>query len=253
MRALVISFALPACMFSAIEKQNAAAKAQYERQQASLPHAMYVTADRTWLCPTSEVSDNCAGGIEVQKNHGIQVKGPAPLAGIWRVWYLDASGEKELYTSAAALNELPDTEALNSYAADVARRFPEPKRIPLRDINFTSLLEQPRAYRGYYLVIRQPASDMTNTAFTNGVFHFTVPIPVSTGSRWLALAQFEIKNDALRDRAYACGAKFCDEIVLVAELTGRTVDRVDELGTVRRLPVFAIRELGDRFGTYRSP
>lgn len=30
-------------------------------------------------------------------------------------------------------------------------------------------------------------------------------------------------------------------------------DRVDELGTVRRLPVFAIRELGDRFGTYRSP
>jgi hypothetical protein len=39
--------------------------------------------------------------------------------------------------------------------------------------------------------------------------------------------------------------------VLVGELTGRTVDRVDSFGGVHRLPVFAIREMGDRYGTYR--
>jgi hypothetical protein len=39
--------------------------------------------------------------------------------------------------------------------------------------------------------------------------------------------------------------------VIGAELTGRTVERYDELGIFHRLPVFAIRELGDRYGSYR--
>jgi hypothetical protein len=124
-------------------------------------------------------------------------------------------------------------------------------------MNFADLIEQPTAYKGRYLVIRQPSHDMTNKDFANGTFKFTIPIPVMTGSRWLALAQFEIKNTTLTTdfekggRSYQCGPKYCDDFVIVAELTGRTVDRVDEYGGVRRLPVFAIRELGDRYGTYK--
>ena len=99
---------------------------------------------------------------------------------------------------------------------------------------------------------------MTNKDFREGVFAFTIPIPVTTGSKWLALAQFELANASLVDdfesggRSYQCGAKYCDDFVIVAELTGRTIDRVDERGNVRRLPVFAVRELGDRYGTYKG-
>ena len=259
-RIILIALFAPACMFSKINQQNAAAKANYEKQQASLPHAMYVTAETAWLCPTEQAAlatGNCDRGVEVRHNRGVQVKGPVPKDGIWRVWYLDDSGERELYVAATVLDELPDTQALASYAADVARRYPEAKRIPMRDINFTSLLEQPRAYRGYYLVLRQPSGEMTNQDVVNGTFRFTLPIPITTGSQWLALAQFELANHTFAgafrkgDIGYECGSRFCDELVIVAELTGRTVDRVDELGTVRRLPVFAIRELGDRYGTYK--
>jgi hypothetical protein len=98
---------------------------------------------------------------------------------------------------------------------------------------------------------------MKNQNFGADTFSFTVPIPVQTGSQWTALAQFELTNRPLVEdfhsgnRSYSCGPNYCDHFVIVAELSSRTVDRVDEFGNVHRLPVFEIRELGDRFGSYR--
>ena len=96
-----------------------------------------------------------------------------------------------------------------------------------------------------------------NDHIKDGVYTFTLPNPVTTGSPWLALTQFELHDQAFAAKAakgghgYMCGPRYCDELVIVAELTGRTVDRVDQFGSVHRLPVF-VRELGDRFGTYKS-
>lgn len=256
------------CMISALQERNDAIKAQNAQAQANFAAAQanartdkFVVTDRTWLCPTERgalAKTRCDGGIEVKKNRPVQVIGQAPKDGVWPAAYWDAQGEHRLFVAASAINELPDTQALDAFADDVARRYPEARRIPLRSMTFANLIEQPRAYQGRYLVIRQPSRDMTNKDFAHGTFTFTIPIPVTTGSRWLALAQFELANDELvadferGGRSYQCGPKYCDEFVIVAVLTGRTVDRVDELGTVRRLPVFAVRELGDRYGAYRS-
>ncbi len=256
-----------ACGIAALKQQNDAIKAQNAQAVATATAAQakartdkFVITDSTWLCPTEQgalTGTACTGGTEVKKNRVVQVIGQAPKDGVWPAAYWDATGEHKLFVAASAINELPDTAALDSYAADVAKRYPESKRIPLQSMNFADLIEQPTAYKGRFLVIRQPSNDMTNKDFAHGTFKFTIPIPVVTGSRWLALAQFELKNETLvgdfekGGRQYQCGPRYCDDFVIVAELTGRTVDRVDEYGGVRRLPVFAIRELGDRYGTYK--
>ncbi|MBS1123939.1 MAG: hypothetical protein H6Q90_6167 [Deltaproteobacteria bacterium] len=254
------------CPLAAMKQQNDATQAYIAQGQANAIAAQanahtdkFVVADHAWLCPTAQgaLVGKCEGGTEVAKNRVVTVIGEAPKDGVWPASLWDRKGEHKLFVAAGSLNELPDTAALDGFADDVARRFPDAKRIPLGAINFADLIEQPAAYHGRYLVVRQPSGGMTNKDFGGGVFKFTIPIPVTTGSRWLALAQFEIKNTTLvgdfenGGRSYQCGPKYCDDFVIVAELTSRTIDRVDERGTVHRLPVFAIRELGDRYGTYR--
>lgn len=263
---LALALATSACGLGALQQQHDATTAFVAQGQANLAAAQanartakYVITERTWLCPTAQAAltgTACEGGQEVRKNREVTVIGQASVDGVWPATHWDARGEHRLYVAAAALNELPDTTALDGFADEIARRYPDAKRIPLTAVNFADLLEQPAAYKGRYLVVRQPSRDMTNKDFSGGVFRFTIPIPVTTGSRWAALAQFELPNRELvadfeaGGRSYTCGPTYCDHFVIVAELTGRTVDRVDELGHVRRLPVFAIRALGDRYGVY---
>jgi hypothetical protein len=254
------------CPLAAMKQQHDNTQAFIAQGQANVVAAQanahtekFVIVDHAWLCPTDQaaLAGKCEGGTEVAKNRVVTVVGQAPKDGVWPVSLWDAQGEHKLFVAAASINELPDTAALDGFEQDVQRRFPDDKRIPLRAINFANLIEQPAAYRGRYLVVRQASSGMTNKDFGGGVFKFTIPIPVTTGSRWSALAQFELKNGTLvgdfekGGRSYECGPKYCDDFVIVAELTGRTVDRVDDFGGVHRLPVFAIRELGDRYGTYK--
>lgn len=263
---LVVAFT-SGCAIAALKQQHDAISAMNANAQANAATAMalartdkYVAAPSVWLCQTEQAAlagGPCEGGLEVKKNRVVSVIGQAPKDGVWPASTWDAQGEKRLFVAASAVNELPDTTALDAYAEDVVKRFPEDRRIPLRSINFADLITRPAAYKGRYLVARQPSNGMTNKDFANGTFTFTVPIPVQTGSRWTALAQFELANQTLvgdfekGGRSYVCGPKYCDDFLIVAELTGRTVDRVDEFGNVRRLPVFAIRELGDRYGTYK--
>jgi len=263
---LALALSTTACGLGALKQQHDATNAFVAQGQANMLAAQanartakYVVTERTWLCPTEQAAltgTACDDGHEVRKNREVTVIGQTPKDGVWPASFWDATGEHRLFVAAAALNELPDTTALDAFDAEIARRYPVARRIPLTSVNFADLIEHPTAFKGRYLVIRQPMRDMTNKDWATGTFRFTIPIPVTTGSRWLALAQFELPNKAIVEdfekggRAYVCGPKYCDDFVIVAELTGRTVDRVDELGGVRRLPVFAIRELGDRFGTY---
>ena len=245
-----------------VGEQNAAqAKANAEAGLARARTTMYANAPHVWMCPTAAqalAGTPCADGQEVLGNHDLTVVGQAPKDGVWPVSYWDAKGEHALFVAAAKVGDLPDLAALDTFEGDVAKRIPDAKRIPIRSVSFDNLLTQAGAFKGRYLVLRQPANTMTNKSFASGTFSFTIPIPVTTGSRWSALAQFELRNPTVTgefqkgQRSYRCGPQYCDDFVMVAELTGKTVDRVDEFGGVRRLPVFAVREMGDRYGTYRA-
>jgi len=262
---ITLTAALGGCALGEYAKVNAVAQQQAdlartnaEAAQANARSDRYVVADEVWLCPTAEAAragKRCDGGHRVAHNRDVTVIGQAPDDGVWRTEIWDADGAHPLFVVDAALNELPDLSGLDRLAADVDRRYPDRKRIPLRAVTFANLIESPGSFKGRYLVLRQPSGGMTNKDFSGDRFTFTIPIPVSTGSRWNALAQFELASRVIvddfkaGDRSYRCGPSYCDDFVIVATLTGRTVDRVDDLGQVHRLPVFRVELLGDRYGT----
>ncbi|MBK9030782.1 MAG: hypothetical protein IPL61_05485 [Myxococcales bacterium] len=257
-----------ACNLPALLERNAAdrkmtedARRRGEAAQANARVDRYVIADEVWLCPTAEAAragGPCAGGHHVLHNRDVTVIGQAATDGVWRTEIWDAQGAHPLFVADAALGELPELTALDQLAADLDRRYPDARRIPVATVTLANLIEAPRSFKGRYLVLRQPSGSMTNKDFTGDRFVFTIPIAVSSTSRWSALAQFELTNRALvadfkaGDRSYRCGASYCDEFLIVATLTGRTVERLDDLGHVHRLPVFEIKELGDRFGATRG-
>jgi hypothetical protein len=269
--AVVLPLALPlfaGCLLGEMKQMNDNIKAMDAQGMANAKAALanahtdqYVVSEHAWLCGTAEQATAkavCPGGQEFAHNRIVTTIGQDPQNGTWPVALYDAQGEHRLYVAADAVNELPDLRGLEAFATDVQQRYPETKRIPLRAISFANLIEQPQAFKGRVLVVRQPLGGMSNEDYGVGQFTFTLPIPVTTGSKWSALAQFELHNGTISTefhkgaRSYSCGGKYCDNFVIVAELTGKTVDRVDEFGGVHRLPVFAVRELADRFGTYRS-
>src|SRR5436190_1911109 len=196
-----------ACALGAMKQRDDATQAFIARghdnmvaAQANARTEKFVASADAWLCPTAEAAAAgapCDGGIQVGKNRNVQAIGQAPRGGVWPVAYWDARGEHRLFAAAESIIDVPDLTELDAFAADVYRRYPEAKRIPLRSINFLDLIEQPAAYKGRLLVIEQPSHEMTNKEFADGVFGFTIPIPVMTGSQWLALAQFELRNAAL--------------------------------------------------------
>ena len=214
----------------------------------------------TWVCPTIAAAlagTACEGGVMVKRNHVVRVIGSSAVAGAWPVAEYGPHGDlRKRYVAATAVDTMPDTRALAGYAEDVARRYPE--RIALDDLTVESLFAQSSSYRGRYLVLRQLSRKMTNKTFAAGRFTFTIEIPVTAGSHNLGLVQFELASSKLVDkfnageRYYRCGPEYCDDFVIVAQLTDRTVERVDERGEARRVPVFAVRELGDRYGSYTS-
>lgn len=247
-------------LHDSIQASNAQAAANIKAAQAMAHTGKYVAHDRAWVCPTEQGALSgaaCDGGLEYVKNRDLMVVGQAPANGVWPVATYDKTGEHRMYIAADAVNELPDVAALQAYAEDVDRRYPESRRIPASAVNFVDLLTHPKSYAGHYLVFRPSANTMSNMDFADGTFSFTIPVPVRSGSEWDALAQFEIHHRTLTEefhaghRGYSCGTTYCDVFVIVAELTDRTVQRIDEHGYTHTLPVFTIKELGDRFGSYR--
>ncbi len=220
---------------------------------------MFVVLHDVWMCPTRQdviARKACTGGRQVRKNRTIQVIGQAPSEGVWPAEFDDGEGAHRLFVAAGAIDSRPETSQLDAYVAELAARFPD--SIALPSITVAHLFEEPGAYRGRYLVIRLPSRRMTHKEFSAGTFSFAIKVPVTAGSHNQGLIQFELSNKMLADdfeagnRSYQCGPRYCDDFVIVAQLTGRTVDRVDDLGNVRKLPVFVVRELGDRYGTYLS-
>ena len=238
------------------------AQEAHERGLRYQTTTMFVATERAWVCPTIPAAlagTACEGGRVVRKNRDVDVIGKTAVGGAWPVADYAPQGEiVKRYIAATAVTAAPDTHALGRYAEDVARRFPEERRISLGKLSIESLFAEAESYRGSYLVLRQLSRKMTNKAFADGRFTFTIGFPTNPGSHHMGPALFELANAELveefeaGEHGYRCGPEYCDDFVIVAELTDRTVERADDRGTVRRLPVFAVRELGDRYGSYRS-
>jgi hypothetical protein len=241
-----------------MQADAAAAGAQAQKMKHT---DMYVTAPEAWLCASAADANqnkSCEGGKRYRHNQTIPVIGTGAEAGVWKSEFWDAKGAHPGFVLASAVNELPDISGIDGFTRDVDTRYPEAKRIPIQVVDYEDMISQPKAYQGRYLVIRQGSRSMTNKDFRDGLFSFTIPIPAASGSGVPALAQFEFKSDIVvkefeaGERSYECGPSYCDEFVIVAQLTGRTIDRPDRLGNVHRLPVFSVIELGDRYGARKS-
>lgn len=159
---------------------------------------------------------------------------------------------------ADAVDSAPDLSVLKKYSRVISKRYPTKRRIPIDRINYMDLVTSPKKFRGKTLVIMEPTGSIRDKEFKNGSFSFTVPIKGMATSKYsAALVQFVLRSRKLvtefssGERTYSCGQDYCDQFVIAAKLSGRTADRVDQFGTVRRLPVFEIVEFADRFGYER--
>jgi hypothetical protein len=248
------------------QQQMAAMQAQARERvaaaQAAIHSGAFVAPEHAWLCvdeAAARAQTACPGGTELDHNEDVMLVGTQPTNGVWQVAIYDASGEHRLYVAASSVAEVPDLAAQNAYAAELTSRISPDKLIHLDAITFDRLITQPASFRGKLLVVRQSTDLVSNESYdaATSTYTFTIPIPVETGSPWAALAQFELANKQIvegsikRHHEHSCTTKYCDKLVIVAELTGRTVDRIDETGALHRLPVFVVHELGDRFGVYR--
>jgi hypothetical protein len=268
--ALPFVLVLSGCLASsAMQQQQQAVAAMHAQNapriaaaEASMHTGKFIRAARAWLCTddaAAAMNAPCRDGIEVLRNEDVMVVGTQPVNGVWPVAVYDAQGEHRRSIAASVVADLPDLTALDAYAVDVATRIPAARQLHFDTITFDKLLAEPDAFRGKLLVVRQRTDEVTNEQYDakTSTYTFTIPIQVTTNSNWAALAQFELVNKKVveerieRRHAHSCTTAYCDKLVIVAELTGRTVDRVDQTGAVHRLPVFAVRELGDRFGVYR--
>jgi hypothetical protein len=264
---LMASYTLTGCALgqmgqlnSNIQTAQAQAQANAQIGLANAHTQKYVVADSAWLCsdePHALAKAACEGGRQIQHNGAVTVIGQAAKAGVWPASVLDAQGEHRLYVAADAVADLPNVKALDAFADDVAQRYPEAKRIPLTTVNSMDLIVASQ-YRGRVIVVRQSLHDLLDQDFSSGRFGFALEIPAWKGSKISGRVQLELRNQQVSsdfesgNRSYVCGPEYCDEFVIVAELTDKTVQWVDKYGVTLTIPVFAIRELGDRFGTYRS-
>jgi len=246
----------------AIAKYQADSQAAYAAGMANAQSDMYVVADEVWFCPSADDARKratCPGGKRFARGQKLKVIGQEPVDGVWRSEIWDAKGSHPGFVLAAAVNELPETGALDDFVVAIDRRYPASKRIPVETVNYADLVSRPKAYAGRVLLLRQPSGQMLDKDFGDETFTFIVPIPARHArDHRVALAQFELSNRELvaafnsGQHSYSCSSAYCDEFVIVARLAGRTVDRVDEVGNVVRLPVFTVIEMADRFGTYQG-
>jgi hypothetical protein len=245
---------------ASIEKSNADAVARMTEAQKLKRTDMYVVSESAWFCADAAAAAkraSCKDGQQLGKNETISVIGLQPEGETWKAAIWDSAGEHQGFIAAAAVNELPDTSALDQAAAAIEERYPAKKRIPSTNLNLEELLAQQKAYAGRYLLMRIGNSDMRDFNLDGDKLTFVMYVPSRPGSRQLAAVQFEFSSASWAKKfhggkaSYRCGAGYCDNLVVVASLSG-VVDRVDDTGALRRLPVFAVRELADRFGSYKA-
>lgn len=262
---VVASATLSGCLSAAMQQrdENLAAAVQAGQQYAAAAQAdahlnYYVTADRAWACPDAAAAlrnGECQGGKRYVRNQAIVVIGQ-PANGLYRTSQFTAAGEQRHFILATAVNELPDLAALESSARTIAVRYPATKQIPPRNRGYVDFIEQPKAFDGRYLVFQQPTQGITCTDAPGGKFSCTIPVPERAGSQRNSLAQFDFHNQKVASdfrngvRSYRCGAGYCDQLVIVARLTGKSVDRVTRAGYTMKLPLFEVVELADRFGHF---
>lgn len=225
----------------------------------SMRSTMFVSSSDAWLCPTAEAAlakQACEGGRRVLHNRSITVLGQDSKAGVWPSPDDTSVPARTLYVAANQLNGLPILAELSNFEDDLWARYPADKRIESKTFNLTELVLRPRSFAGKYVVLRQKLKTMSAESWDDGIFSFNLSIPLSNTTKYGTPVHFEFRNAAIVDefltqqRAYQCSA-YCDEFIIVAQLTERFVFVTRSSGVPIRVPVFDIVELADRYGAYR--
>ena len=237
----------------------AQARANIEAAQKNKRTTMYVIGKAAWVCRTAEEAKkqaSCMGGQKFGKGERVTVSGEGPEGGVWKSELSDGKGDRPGFVVAAVLNELPDNGAVEDFVMKLQSSVPEAIRIPKADIDLADFLQRAPELRKRKLVFAFPSSDMQEMTAENATLSFLLYFPVEAGGRLRAPVQFHLKNARwIKEfnsgkKSYSCGVGQCDMLVIVATLTEKTIDRVDQLGRIVRLPVFDVEKLADRYGLY---
>jgi hypothetical protein len=131
-------------------------------------------------------------------------------------------------------------------------------RAPRGSINYENLIQRSPELRRRKLVLAITSHDMREMRAEAGQLSFIVFVPAEPGSRLTAPVRFELHSPKFVEefqrgkKTYSCGPSNCDTLVVVATLAASTVDHIDKLGNVKRLPLFEVQKLADRYGIYRK-
>lgn len=220
---------------------------------------MYVVSQDAWLCPSAAAAlakTDCEGGRQVLHNRSVMVRGQAAKAGVWVLTDPTSPTPRDLFVAADQLHIRPSRTELNAFAGDVMQRYPEAKRIDPDMLNYADALYAPKKYAGRYLIMHQKLNSLGATTWEGGQLSFNLSIPMGPGEKFKANARFEFRNASIVNefdkgqRSYRCVANdYCDEFIIVAEVTTRTIKKSD---SANEMPVLNIVELADRFGSYRA-
>jgi hypothetical protein len=238
---------------------------RYERERvaaeaaaaATMPRDLFVVAEKAWWCPTegaARSSGACEGGKEFLRGAQVRVFGAGPRDGVWPSEIFDERGVRRGFVSAAGLADSPSTTLLDEATRQIEASVTAGQRIPDERMTYSDFVASPEI-EGRKIVLRIPMRMLKDRKVEGGVLSFKLMFPAKAGLRLDAAVPFEFRNESWAQeyvtaaKKLSCGPDFCDEFVFVAKRV-RLLEVTDAVGTVRKVPLFAIERLADRYGTY---
>lgn len=244
----------------AMDKLNQDSVAAQEKALENSQTDYYVIAPSVWFCPTADGArqQKCADGKKYTKGETVKVVGRKPVDGLWRSAVYGEKGKQDGFVLAAGVNEAPDESEFVANTNKLDQGLAQAKRLPPGYLNLSDLIASSSTLRGRKVLLALGSGELRNMTTEGGVLSFTSLIPVSAGSQAMASIQFNFKSARWTSdfnsgkKSFSCGPGHCDKLSLVATLTGKLADRVDEYGNAKKLPIFEVERLVDRFGLYEK-
>ncbi len=246
----------PGCFVRDIRQANAAQTQARMEQVASIMTPMFVIVDGARVCPDRSVSATCDGGLDLGINEYIDATAEGP--DLYKVMVIHTGGVLNGYVPSVALGELPELDEFKQTISELSSVDAGDQLIAPEELIYEHLLTRPDAFAGRELRMFPAASQLGNLGTSAQMMSFTLSVPSTTMRDSSSPVRFEFHNAAwateFRDskKKFTCGRNYCDKLAVVATLTGRHHEAIRPGGVVVRMPVFEIKLLADRFGTYEA-
>jgi hypothetical protein len=232
-------------------------RAQLEHQASLQPHNFYVVRDDAMLCPAAADATTaaCGGAVPVAKNRLVWVLGYKPSNGVWQVRM--PNNAPPMYIAASSVDKTPDSAAWDGFVEKLKTSLPASMWVPAENVNFFDLTYSAAAFGSRPVVFARKRSELPKRATKGASMRFGLQIPANRSGRGQALVMIDLPPsdvvDGLADGDYACDFDHCDEFMIIAFVTGKTVDVVDAEGRVLVAPLLRVGIIGDRYGEHVFP